>query len=41
MTLPLDPLPNILLWNNKVVGPIDDNPVLGLFWNMNEWGVKG
>jgi len=41
VTLPIDPLPNILLWNNKVVGPINDNAVLGPFWNMNLWGVKG
>ena len=40
VALPIDPLPNTLLWNNKVVGPIDDNAVLGPFWNMNEWGVK-
>ena len=25
--LPLDPLPDILLWNNKVVGPIADNAI--------------
>jgi len=40
VTLPIDPLPNILLWSNKVVGPIGDNAVLGPFWNMNEWGVN-
>ncbi len=40
VTLPLDPLPNIFLWSNKVVGPISDNAILGPFWNMNEWGVN-
>ena len=40
VSLPVDPLPNILLWNNKVVGPIDDNSVLGPFYNLNEWGLK-
>ncbi len=38
--LPIDPLPNTLLWSDKVVGPIDDNSVLGPFWNMNLWGMQ-
>ncbi len=38
--LPLDPLPDILIWSNKVVGPISDNPVEGMFWNIDQWGVK-
>jgi peptide/nickel transport system substrate-binding protein len=41
INLPIDPLPNILLWNNKVVGPVGDNGVLGPFFNMNLWGVTG
>lgn len=40
VSLPLDPLPNILLWSKKVVGPISDNPVMGPFWNLHEWGLK-
>jgi peptide/nickel transport system substrate-binding protein len=40
VSLPLDPLPNILIWADKVVGPIGDNPVNGPWWNANEWGVK-
>jgi peptide/nickel transport system substrate-binding protein len=40
ISLPLDPLPNILIWADKVVGPVGDNPVLGPWWNANEWGVK-
>jgi peptide/nickel transport system substrate-binding protein len=40
-SLPLDPLPNILIWSDKVVGPIGDNPVLGPWWNAHEWGVNG
>jgi hypothetical protein len=40
ISLPLDPLPNILLWSN-VVGPVDDNGILGPFHNMNEWGLDG
>ncbi len=41
INLPIDPLPNILLWNNKVQGPVGDNGILGPFWNMNLWGVTG
>lgn len=40
ITLPIDPLPNILLWSKKVVGPVGDSAILGPFWNMNAWGVK-
>jgi peptide/nickel transport system substrate-binding protein len=38
VSLPLDPLPDILIWNERVVGPIVDNSILGMFWNINEWG---
>ncbi len=38
-SLPLDPLPDILLWNKKVVGPIQDNSIEGMFWNLDQWGV--
>src|SRR5262249_14005009 len=39
-SIPLDPLPNILLWSDKVVGLVGENPVMGPFWNINVWGVK-
>ncbi len=39
VSLPVDPLPNIMLWSNKVVGPLAPNGVLGPFWNLNQWGV--
>ncbi len=39
--LPLDPLPNILLWNKTLTGPIDNNPILGPFWNMHAWKLSG
>lgn len=40
VSLPLDPLPTILLWNKKkVVGAVSDNPVLGPLWNVQNWGV--
>ncbi len=39
IALPLDPLPNILLWSKRIVGPVDDNPIYSMFVNMNEWGI--
>jgi len=39
ISLPIDPLPTILLWKTSVVGPVADNAVLGPFWNMHLWGV--
>lgn len=41
VTLPLDPLPDILIWSKKIVGPVIDNSILGMFWNINEWGCTG
>jgi len=38
--LPLDPLPDILIWSEKVVGPVTDNPIEGMFWNIDQWGIK-
>jgi peptide/nickel transport system substrate-binding protein len=40
VALPLDPLPDILIWDKKVVGPIMDNPVEGMFWNIDQWGIQ-
>jgi peptide/nickel transport system substrate-binding protein len=40
VALPLDPLPNILIWDDKIVGPLEDNPIEGPFWNLDQWGVK-
>lgn len=40
VALPLDPLPDILIWSSKVVGPIQDDPIEGMFWNIDQWGVK-
>jgi peptide/nickel transport system substrate-binding protein len=39
-SLPLDPLPNILLWSDSVVGNVVDNPVMGPFFTLHEWGVQ-
>jgi peptide/nickel transport system substrate-binding protein len=38
-SIPLDPLPNILIWSDNVLGPVSDNPVLGPWWNLNQLGV--
>jgi peptide/nickel transport system substrate-binding protein len=38
-SLPLDPLPDVLIWNKRVVGPIQDNSIEGMFWNLDQWGV--
>ncbi len=41
VSLPLDPLPNIGLWDRRIEGPVADNPVLGMFWNVHEWRCRG
>lgn len=38
--IPIFPKLTILVWNTKMSGPIDDNYVLGPFWNMNEWSLR-
>jgi len=38
--LPIDPLPNILLWSKKVTGPVADNPIQGPFWNTEQWTLN-
>ena len=38
-SLPVDPLPNILLWSDDIVGPVGDNAILGPFNNMQNWGL--
>lgn len=40
-SLPLDAVPNVLLWSDKVGGPLQINPVEGPFWNLAEWGLAG
>lgn len=40
-SLPVDPLPNILLWSDNIVGPVADNAILGPFNNMQNWGLAG
>jgi peptide/nickel transport system substrate-binding protein len=38
--LPIDPLPTILLTSTKVVGSVEDNPVMGPFWKLHTWGLQ-
>lgn len=40
VALPIDPLPNILLWSKRIVGQVTDHPIFSMFWNMNTWGLK-
>ncbi len=40
ISMPLDPLPNIVLWQKSVVGPVGDNAILGPWWNVQDWGIK-
>jgi peptide/nickel transport system substrate-binding protein len=40
VVLPLDPLPNVFLWSERLVGPKSTNGVLGPLWNLAEWGIK-
>ena len=32
--------PTSCIWSDKVVGPISDNPIEGMFWNIDQWGIK-
>lgn len=40
-SIPLDTVPNVLLWSDKVAGPLEINAVEGPFWNLAEWGLAG
>ncbi|MEV5082915.1 peptide ABC transporter substrate-binding protein [Streptomyces sp. NPDC056159] len=37
--IPLGTVPNILLWSDRVGGPLDNNGSEGPWWNLAEWGV--
>jgi len=39
--LPIDPLPQIALWSDKLVGPVSNNAILGMFWNLDKLGCAG
>lgn len=36
VSIPLDPLPNVLLWSKEITGP-DENPIEGPFSNLSKW----
>jgi peptide/nickel transport system substrate-binding protein len=38
-SLPIDPLPNIIIWKDSVTGDVSDNPILGPFHNLHQLGV--
>jgi len=40
-SIPLDPLPNLFLWSNDIVGPQEgeDNPIFGPFADMHTWAL--
>jgi peptide/nickel transport system substrate-binding protein len=40
-SLPIDTVPNVLLWSEQVGGPLEINPVEGPFWNLAAWGLVG
>ncbi len=40
VSLPLDPLPNLGFYGDKVSGDFSVNVVLGPWWNINTWTVK-
>lgn len=40
-SLPLDTVPLVLLWSDKVGGPLQINPIEGPFWNLAAWGLAG
>ncbi len=37
--IPIVAVPNVLLWSEKLGGPISINPSEGPFWNLDEWGL--
>ena len=37
--IPIDDVPNVLLWSTRLGGEISINPSEGPFWNLNEWGL--
>lgn len=37
--IPLDDVPNVLLWGDNVSGPMSINPSEGPFWNLEQWGL--
>ncbi len=40
VSLPIDPLPNISLWSDRLEGPTGDNPIFAMFYNLDQWSLK-
>jgi peptide/nickel transport system substrate-binding protein len=38
--LPLDPFPDIIVYSDKIGGPVGHNPSFGLWYNVNEWFLR-
>ena len=38
--IPIDPLPDVLVWSSKIKGPVADDDTTGAFWNMNYWWLS-
>jgi peptide/nickel transport system substrate-binding protein len=39
-SIPVDPLPNILILSDQVVGEVINNPIFGPWFNMEGWGLS-
>ena len=40
VALPLTVLPNILVYDREIAGPVMDDPVMGPFFRMHEWSLR-
>ena len=40
VSLPIDPLPNIGIWSDRIEGAVTDNPIFSIFWNLDQWSLK-
>lgn len=38
--LPVDPFPDIIVYSDKLGGPVGHNPAFGPWFNMNEWFLR-
>ncbi|WP_113701655.1 peptide ABC transporter substrate-binding protein [Nonomuraea lactucae] len=38
-SIPLGAVPNVLLWSQRLGGPLSINPAEGPWWNLEEWGL--
>jgi peptide/nickel transport system substrate-binding protein len=38
--IPVDPFPDIIIYSDKIGGPVLHNPSFGPWFNMNEWFLR-